>query len=307
MPIRIQCPLCDKQYQAPDHLAGKKMKCRRCSEEILIDAANAAPPAEDEIIDSRAAEAQRARKLAGKREYRPRLERGPAPLRGTSLGHSSHASTARTMPEFGGDSATAEADFELDRISRVKWTAILFLPLAILVIAPFAYFGMLNVGVTISVLLLPFVIAVTMMVTERLYIVREAGQLEATAVTRFLGMPFRTEEIDMSGYKELYIEHEHTRNLSMLFIAVMRFFIIYLCIGLIFAMIDRSESETDELDENFTVALIGPEVDTLVICNDNRFTKISEVADKASRLFGFLVRSGLPEGMATRFEYLLRK
>ncbi len=38
MAISIQCPECHKKYQAPDHMAGKRVKCKHCGVIFLIAA-----------------------------------------------------------------------------------------------------------------------------------------------------------------------------------------------------------------------------------------------------------------------------
>lgn len=42
MPISIKCPSCGKGYQAPDALAGKRVKCKQCGAAILFSAPTAA-------------------------------------------------------------------------------------------------------------------------------------------------------------------------------------------------------------------------------------------------------------------------
>jgi uncharacterized Tic20 family protein/Zn-finger nucleic acid-binding protein len=37
MPIEVACPACDAKLKAPDALAGKIVKCPRCSEKILVE------------------------------------------------------------------------------------------------------------------------------------------------------------------------------------------------------------------------------------------------------------------------------
>ncbi len=43
MPIVVQCGACQKQFQAGDHLAGKKVKCPGCQTPLIIPAGQAAP------------------------------------------------------------------------------------------------------------------------------------------------------------------------------------------------------------------------------------------------------------------------
>ena len=43
MPIPIQCPACQRQYNVGDNLAGKKVKCRECGESIPVPDPNADP------------------------------------------------------------------------------------------------------------------------------------------------------------------------------------------------------------------------------------------------------------------------
>jgi uncharacterized membrane protein YhaH (DUF805 family) len=43
MPIVVQCGACQKQFQAGDHLAGKKVKCPGCQTPLIIPGGQAAP------------------------------------------------------------------------------------------------------------------------------------------------------------------------------------------------------------------------------------------------------------------------
>ena len=43
MPIDFRCPQCDKAYQAPDHLAGKTIRCRACNGLVSLPGGVAAP------------------------------------------------------------------------------------------------------------------------------------------------------------------------------------------------------------------------------------------------------------------------
>ena len=38
MAIPIQCPECHKRYQAPDHMAGRRVKCKYCAVVFLVNA-----------------------------------------------------------------------------------------------------------------------------------------------------------------------------------------------------------------------------------------------------------------------------
>jgi hypothetical protein len=52
MPINVQCQSCGGRFQAPDKLAGKRVKCPRCSGEIAVAGTAPKPPSEkiaDEI------------------------------------------------------------------------------------------------------------------------------------------------------------------------------------------------------------------------------------------------------------------
>lgn len=44
MPIQTSCPSCSKSYNAPDHLAGKSIKCRQCGKVFAVARHDDAPP-----------------------------------------------------------------------------------------------------------------------------------------------------------------------------------------------------------------------------------------------------------------------
>lgn len=72
MAIPIQCPECHKKYQAPDHMAGKRVKCKHCGVVFLIaaDARSA-----DAGLDLSALDELNAMTEAGKRDA---IKRGAA-------------------------------------------------------------------------------------------------------------------------------------------------------------------------------------------------------------------------------------
>ena len=69
MAIPIQCPECHKKYQAPDHMAGKRVKCKHCGVPFLIAADARSADAEQDMsaLDELNALAEPGRREAPKR------------------------------------------------------------------------------------------------------------------------------------------------------------------------------------------------------------------------------------------------
>ena len=69
MAIPIQCPECHKKYQAPDHMAGKRVKCKHCGVVFLIaaDARSADAGADMSALDELNALAETGKREAVKR------------------------------------------------------------------------------------------------------------------------------------------------------------------------------------------------------------------------------------------------
>jgi predicted Zn finger-like uncharacterized protein len=71
MPIQATCPRCQTSYTAGDHLRGKKVRCKRCKEVLVVGSAGPPRPPAQEKADAAAEEPARPRRRKRRRSKRP--------------------------------------------------------------------------------------------------------------------------------------------------------------------------------------------------------------------------------------------